>query len=102
MQNTQYDITMRTPVGNRYGSMYVEEDNGRVCGTLHILKRGNNFAGFTDKRGAMHIKGKITTLVRTFPYEGAGKISKDKINLTLFSGSEKYSISGTASKAPLR
>ena len=69
MWNRQYDITMQTPIGARYGSMAVRVEDGRVNGILTILKKAVPFEGVIHEDGNCRITGKLITLMRTIPYD---------------------------------
>lgn len=97
MWNRKYDITMQTSIGARYGTMLLTVDAGNVDGILDNLKKANPFHGKINENGSCRIKGKLTTLMRTIPYEGEGKITRDAFFLKLTTERESYDLSGLAS-----
>ena len=68
MWNRSYNVIMRTPIGARYGTVSVTVDNSTISGMLDILKKANPFHGNINKKGDCRIKGELTTLMRTIPY----------------------------------
>lgn len=96
MWNRHYDVTMRTPIGLRYGTMAVTVDGCKVRGTLHILKRANPFAGNIDESGQCSLRGELTTLTRTIPYEATGWIARESLTLRLKGAVESFDLSGKA------
>ena len=96
MWSHQYDVTMRTPIGLRYGTMAVTVDGREVRGTLHILKRANPFAGNIDESGQCSLRGELTTLTRTIPYEATGWIARESLTLRLKGAVESFDLSGKA------
>ncbi len=49
MWNRQYDVTMQTPIGARYGTMRLTVDNRNVDGILDILKKPTRFMEISTK-----------------------------------------------------
>ena len=96
MWSHRYDVTMRTPIGPRYGTMTVVVDGGEVRGTLRILKRANPFAGTIDETGQCRFRGELTTLMRAIPYEAAGRITREALRLRLKGATESFDVSGKA------
>lgn len=97
MWNRCYDVIMRTPIGARYGTMSVTIDNSKINGILNILKKANPFYGNINENGDCQIKGELTTLMRTIPYDATGRITKENLALRLKGEQESFDISGTAS-----
>ena len=97
MWKRKYDVTMQTPIGVRYGTMLLTVDTGNVDGILDILKKANPFHGEINENGSCRIKGILTTLMHTIPYEGEGEITRDAFFLKLTTERESYDLSGLAS-----
>ena len=97
MWKRKYDVTMQTPIGVRYGTMLLTVDTGNVDGILDILKKANPFHGEINENGSCRIKGILTTLMYTIPYEGEGEITRDAFFLKLTTERESYDLSGLAS-----
>lgn len=97
MWNVNYDVIMQTPIGARYGTMSVTVDNSKINGMLDILKKANPFYGKINEKGDCKIKGELTTLMRTIPYDATGWITKEALALKVKGERESFEISGTAS-----
>ncbi|MCH1984304.1 hypothetical protein MCG98_17185 [Ruminococcus sp. OA3] len=97
MWNVSYDVIMQTSIGVRYGTMSVTVDNSKINGILDILKKANPFHGNINEKGACQIKGELTTLMRTIPYDAVGRITKETLVLRLNGERENFEITGTAS-----
>ena len=97
MWNRQYEVTMQTSIGTRYGTMWLTVDNRNVDGVLDILKRANPFHGNISENGNCQIKGELTTLMHTIPYEGKGKITRNAFFLKLITARDSYVLSGLVS-----
>ena len=44
-----YDITMKTPLGKRYGTMHVEIRQGQMNGSIVLLNHKKPFRGTIDR-----------------------------------------------------
>lgn len=97
MWNCSYEVIMQTPIGARYGTMSVTVDNSKINGMLDILKKANPFYGKINKKGDCQIQGELTTLMRTIPYTATGRITKEKLILSLKGAQENFDISSTVS-----
>lgn len=97
MWDRSYDVIMQTPIGPRYGTMTVVVDHSRVHGILDILKKADPFHGKINEKGDCQIKGELTTLMRTIPYDATGRITKEKLVLKLKGEQDSFDVSGTAS-----
>lgn len=95
MWNCCYNIIMQTSIGARYGTMSVTVDNSKIDGMMNILKKANPFSGTIDDKGDCQIHGEITTLMRTIPYEAAGRITKGGLHLKIEGEQECFDVSGT-------
>lgn len=97
MWNCLYDITMQTPIGNRYGSMNVTVNQNHVDGILTILKKATPFDGSICEDGNCRISGQLITLMRTIPYDAVGRITKSSLWLILKGEQETFEVSGSVS-----
>ena len=97
MWNCIYDVIMKTSIGARYGTMTVIVDHNNVDGILDILKKANPFHGKINEKGDCQLKGELTTLMHTFPYDATGRITKESLILILKGERESFELSGTAS-----
>ena len=80
---------MRTPIGARYGTVSVTVDNSTISGMLDILKKANPFHGNINKKGDCRIKGELTTLMRTIPYNATGRIHERGVSIKAKGGTGK-------------
>lgn len=94
MKNHKYYVTLRTPVGERYGHMSVSIENNRIEGVLDILKKASSFHGEICEDGICRISGELFTLMRTITYEGTGQIEEDSLYMTLKTPQEKFELFG--------
>ena len=85
MERQEYDIVMKTSVGDRKGIMI-----------FNILKEENPFKGTIDERGNFCIRGELKTLVRRILYDATGRMSERTLYLKLLGGREIFEICGTA------
>lgn len=97
MWNGSYNIIMQTTIGARYGTITVFINHSKVNGMLDILKKANPFHGKINEKGDCQIKGELTTLMRTIPYNATGRLTKDTLVLNLKGERESFKIFGTAS-----
>ncbi len=97
MWSRLYDITMQTPIGNRYGSMNVTVNQNHVDGILTILKKATPFDGSICEDGNCRISGQLITLMRTIPYDAVGRITKSSLWLILKGEQETFEVSGSVS-----
>ena len=96
MERQEYDIVMKTSVGDRKGIMIFNVDNGVLNGHLNILKEENPFQGTIDERGNFCTRGDLKTLVRRILYDATGRMSERTLYLKLLGGREIFEICGTA------
>lgn len=96
MWNRQYNVTMQTSMGARYGTMTVTVDGSRVNGILTILKKAVPFDGMIREDGNCRITGSLITLMRTIPYDATGQMTQTSLQLTLRGAQETFELSGHA------
>lgn len=96
MKHRIYHITMRTPIGQRRGTMELSLRNDRVQGTLHLLAHSEPLAGSVDREGNCRIRGRLITLMRTIEYTAIGKITEKAVDLLLQGERNCFPITGTA------
>lgn len=90
-----YQIQMRTPIGDRWGTMTVVIDGRRVSGRMNLLGQAQPFEGEMDSYGNCQITGTLTTLVRVFRFTARGKILADYLELVMPDGRNYFRITGT-------
>lgn len=96
MWSQNYHVIMQTSIGAKYGDMAVNVDQGRIDGILDILKKGNYFLGTIKENGECRIKGKLTTLMRTIPYEASGRVNPERLYFLIDGGQETFELTGVA------
>ena len=94
MWSHHYNVVMRTPIGDRYGTMAVTGESRTSHGMLCILKKANPFVGTINEKGDCRFKGELTTLTRTIPYDATGHVTEESLRLNLKGARETFSISG--------
>ncbi|MGM9618881.1 MAG: hypothetical protein ACI3W8_03435 [Oscillospiraceae bacterium] len=95
MLRRKYHIQMRTPLGERAGTLEVQIEKDRVRGYLDVLKHLEPFEGNIDESGHCSISGTLVTLMSTIPYTAAGQITADSLHLTLKGGRNRFCVTGT-------
>lgn len=94
MRKTSYLIALRTPIGVRKGRMDLQIHGKTASGVLHILSKSEPFLGFVDENGKCSFRGKLRTLMRSIPYQAVGRMTKDRIELSLVGDKESFHLSG--------
>ncbi len=97
-----YDITMKTPLGKRYGTMHVEIRQGQMSGSIVLLNHKKPFRGTVDREGNFEIEGTLISLIRKIPFRGRGKIDQEKLYLQLQGERNTFEVRGapTCQKIP--
>lgn len=96
MDNTIYDIVMKTPIGLRYGTISLCSNGSNLNGTLDLLEHSEPFDGTIDNDGNCTICGHIVTLMRTIHYTAVGKVSESSIELSIQGERNIFRITGVA------
>lgn len=94
----KYDIVMKTPLGERYGTIVLNCENNRLFGEIDLLKASQPFAGMVDENGNCSFCGTLISLVRTIAYKAVGKISENAIDLMLTGERNEFHITGIPAK----
>ena len=89
-----YDITMKTPLGKRYGTMHVEIRQGQMNGSIVLLNHKKPFRGTVDREGNFEIEGTLISLIRKIPFRGQGRISREKLYLLLRGERNTFEVRG--------
>ncbi len=82
-QMNKYNITMKTPLGIRYGTMTFVRKGSSVFGQIDILKCTEEYNGSVDSEGICHLKGCLTSPVRRIPFTAEGRIDEKIIDLII-------------------
>ncbi|MGN0799910.1 MAG: hypothetical protein ACI4NU_05700 [Christensenellales bacterium] len=95
MCKRKYQIQMRTPLGNRTGTLEVQIEKNIIKGHLDVLKHLEPFEGNIDENGHCSINGRLVTLMSAIPYTATGQITPDSLHLSLKGGRNLFPITGT-------
>lgn len=93
MTNT-YRINMKTPLGERKGTLTVEKNGELLSGYLDILRHREPFAGTVDETGNCRIAGVFITLIRRVSYVATGRISDASLCLQVKEGRNTFELQG--------
>ena len=94
-----YRIKMKTPLGEKHGTMLMNINEGTVHGHINIFGNKGSFMGEIHKDGTCRLCGRIITLIRTIEYVADGKAQEETIILTLKGERNTFYISGLACPA---
>lgn len=94
MAEWDYDITMKTPLGKRYGTMHVEIREEQMSGSIVLLNHKEPFKGTVDREGNFEIEGTLISLIRKIPFRGRGKIDREKLYLQLQGERNTFEVRG--------
>lgn len=89
-----YDITMKTPLGDRSGQLFLNCENRQCQGMLTLLGTKTGIQGTLDETGHCELQGELRTLLRSLPYAASGTLLTDRLSLTLVAGGHGYAIHG--------
>lgn len=89
-----YAITMKTPLGDRRGSLLLDCEDGQCRGILSLLGTKTGLRGTLDETGRCELRGELRTLLRSLPYLASGTLLPDRLTLTLVAGGHGYPIDG--------
>lgn len=94
MAHYLYDITMKTPLGDRRGQLSLDCENGHCQGSMTLLGTKTGIQGTLDETGHCELQGELRTLLRSLPYAASGTLQPDRLSLTLVAGGHGYAIRG--------
>ena len=90
----EFDITMYVPQGRRRGTLRFSEDRGKLRGTLEAFGKKDSLTGTIDENGNLKINGRISSILRTFPYQAMGQIRDSEIELAVVGDRYSFRITG--------
>ncbi len=96
MTQQNYNVIMKTPLGDRSGMLELFFSEAKISGYLNILRRKEPVAGELNRDGTCRLMGKFVTLMSEFYFEATGRISGDSIELTLRRGNSVFEMKGIA------
>lgn len=94
MKARTYNISLRTPLGDRKGTLRAEREGNRLNGWLDVMKHREPFEGNVDGEGNCKISGEFVTLMRRVPYVATGHISDSMIRLEVKGSRNIFELSG--------
>lgn len=97
MEQYRYDVTMRTLLGEKHGTLAFSVLNAHVTGFLNILKQHCLLSGDVNESGGLTLVCTLNTPVRAIPMRATGVFTKDEIALSFPDKKAHYSIHGIKS-----
>lgn len=94
MARYSYVITMKTPLGERRGQLWLECEQGLCQGVMTLLGTQTSISGTIDASGRCELQGLLCTLLRTISYTAAGALEPERLSLTLQAGNHSYPLDG--------
>lgn len=98
MPKQSYHIVMKTPIGERYGTMTALWENELLDGVMEILGHTEAFHGTVDEDGNCRIEGQLISLKRIIPFMAMGQISTTMLQLSLRGDRNIFEITGVSGK----
>ncbi|MGN1097598.1 MAG: hypothetical protein ACI4SS_01735 [Clostridia bacterium] len=95
----KYDITMQTPIGERFGHACINKKDGIINGYIELLNHIEPFLGNVDVNGNCSISGYIVTEIRTLYYTAEGRLVDDAIDMAVSCEGNLLTIKGTPAQA---
>ena len=92
----EYDILLRTPLGDREGRLSVCALRGRLQGEMEVLGHATPFSGDIDESGFCRIEGHLITALSTVPFAATGYIRPQRLDLVFQHRQQPYQIVGSA------
>ena len=95
MTDCIYNISLKTLLGAKSGTIELFNRDGVITGFLNILGKHNAFKGTLDNNGVCSFSGNIVTLVQSIPYVAKGYADENRIDLELICKRYKFHLTGT-------
>lgn len=92
----EYDILLRTPLGDKEGHLSVAALQGGLEGQLNVLEHSTCFSGEIDERGFCWISGQLITALSTVPFVATGYIRPQRLDLVFQHHQQPFQIVGSA------
>lgn len=96
MSSNTYNIIMKTPLGERTGTLVAESNGSIINGWMDIMRHREPFEGTVDEKGNCCISGVFITLIRRVSYVATGQISSSSLHLKINDGQYVLVLTGTA------
>ena len=94
MENYDYDINLRTPLGLRAGKLFLSINEGSVKGELNLLGYKTPVEGSVEKEGKCLLSGEIKTFMSTMPFTAEGTADGHGIKLKLKTQKNNFTLTG--------
>ena len=92
----EYDILLRTPLGDREGRLSLCALQGRLEGEMQVLEHATPFSGEIDESGLCRITGHLITALSTVPFVATGYIRPQRLDLVFQHRQQPFQIVGNA------
>lgn len=79
----EYDILLKTPMGDKEGRLSVTALQGRPERQLEVLRHATSFSGEIDESGFCRISGQLITALSTIPFLATGYIRVQRLDLVI-------------------
>ena len=76
----EYDILLKTPMGDKEGRLSVTALQGRPERQLEVHRHATSFSGKIDERGFCRISGHLITALSTIPFLATGYIRVQRLD----------------------
>lgn len=90
-----FDIEMHTPLGERYGQLRAQIQDGKLQGELSLLGKTQPIDGTVREDGLWEFHGKLITLLSSIDYRATGRRVGDTLQLSLEGNRQTYAVTGT-------
>lgn len=90
-----YDIRMHTPLGERYGKLRAQVENGKLQGELSLLGKTQPIDGTVSADGLWEFQGKLITLLSIIDYRATGRRAGNALQISLEGNGQTYAVVGT-------
>lgn len=94
MDAVEYSIIMHAPLGNKGGTLSLNNKSGYVAGSLSLLGHDEYIEGFIADDGECYFDGTIKTIIKTIVFHASGRISGDELVLEINNEGNYYKITG--------
>lgn len=92
----EYDILLKTPLGDREGRLSVFAQQGLLEGEMQVLEHVTPFTGEIDESGFCRITGHLITALSTVPFVATGYIRPQRLDLVFLHRQHPFQIVGNA------
>ncbi|MGN0151125.1 MAG: hypothetical protein ACI39Q_01515 [Wujia sp.] len=94
MSEQRYKVSMKTPLGDKKGTLTAVIAENTLTGYLDILGHKETFEGTIDLTGNCMFNGSFTTLIKNVPFVASGKITDLSVDLQVKGGRNVFELTG--------